>query len=138
MTAQPGWTIVEDGNGLLSSSVTFQGDAANAGAVPQIGASHPADSRLTAHRRDRAAITLGRERWVVHYVGISRDPTRPVINWGGGYGRERIETLWNFASEDIAGTIAAPQNTTVVVPIRRTAAGWTGLSPRRSGACNCS
>lgn len=108
MVKQGGSGIAEDGNGLLTSAIAWQGDAAKRTSIPIIGDKHPDDHRLRAHRRDREIIGLGRERWTVHFIGISQDPTNPVVNWPGGYGREPIETHEEFA--DFAGTIAAPLN----------------------------
>lgn len=45
---QPGWTIENDGFGLLTSSVGFRGD--KDATLPAIGAAHPGDERLKLHK----------------------------------------------------------------------------------------
>jgi hypothetical protein len=47
---QPGWVIESDGEGLLTSRVTFRGRKGSEGGRPEQGKAHPEDSRLKCYR----------------------------------------------------------------------------------------
>jgi hypothetical protein len=68
---QPDWTIEDDGFGLLTSRVTFVGDASAAGSRPSKLDAHPEDNRLQCHK-SAVTITSGKKCLVVaDYVGLA-------------------------------------------------------------------
>ena len=72
---QPDWTIEDDGFGLLTSRVTFVGDATAASSRPKKLDAHPEDNRLQCHK-SAVTITAGQKCVVVaDYVGLSSGVT---------------------------------------------------------------
>jgi len=71
LQVQPDWTIEDDGFGLLTSRVTFVGDASAASSRPKKLDAHPQDNRLQCHK-SAVTITAGKKCLVVaDYVGLS-------------------------------------------------------------------
>ena len=50
LEVQPGWIIESDGEGLLTSRVTWRGRKGSEGSRPKTGAAHPYDNRLQCYR----------------------------------------------------------------------------------------
>lgn len=68
LVPSPGWTVENDGFGLLTSVVNFKGD--KDAAVPAIGADHPGDARLKLHKISWS-INAGETKVATgYYVGI--------------------------------------------------------------------
>lgn len=84
---QPDWTIEDDGYGLLTSRLTFVGDASAAGTAPKKLDAHPEDNRLQCHKSS-VTITAGKKCVVVSdYVGLTsgiRTEYQWSFNVGGG------------------------------------------------------
>jgi hypothetical protein len=77
---QPDWTIEDDGFGLLTSRVTFVGDATAASSRPKKLDAHPEDNRLQCHK-SAVTITAGKKCVVVaDYVGLSSG-ARTDLQW---------------------------------------------------------
>jgi hypothetical protein len=108
MQLQPGASVDEDENGLLSGECVWIGDYANRYSAGQKGSLHPHDSRLTAYRSKLTKMATGKCSVTVGYIGLAADPTPMFIEYPGGSGQEPIETHPNFAQ--FAGTPAAPLN----------------------------
>lgn len=104
---QPGSTVDEDENGLLTAECSYEGDAAYSQFYP-VGTLHPYDYRLTAYKRRLTRLATGKCRITLSYIGITSDPTPMFIEHPGGSGQEPIETHPDFAT--LAGTPASPLN----------------------------
>lgn len=87
LKVQPDWVIENDGYGLLTSRVTFVGDASAAGSAPKKRDAHPEDNRLQCHK-SQVTITAGKKCLVVaDYVGLEsgiRTEYQWTFNVGGG------------------------------------------------------
>ena len=115
---QPGWTIEEDGFGLLTSRLTFvigHGSDDNASPTilndaPRRGDTHPKDPRLACHRSASTCNANGLAVVVSEYVGISAgNMTTPEVSGRGNMSTEPIASHPDFASR-IGGTAASPLN----------------------------
>lgn len=118
---QPGWTIEDDGYGLLTCSAVFKvshgtstgtpakGDAALKKA-PARGEAFPLDGRLHCHRSSSSMDGNGIQTISADYVGIAAG-TRTTPQVGGRFSsnQEPISTHPKF-SVQIGGTAASPQN----------------------------
>lgn len=105
---QPGWTVVEDENYLLTGELVFEGDWNYRGNIPRNGSLHPYDRRLTCYGRTLQRLGLDKVRGTLKYIGIVNDPTPFIIEHHGGNGQDPIETHPDF--KDFAGTAASPKN----------------------------
>lgn len=68
---QPGWTIEDDGFGLLTSRVTFIDDSSSASGGPSKLDKHPFDERLQCHKTAYTVNSANRSVVVADYVGIA-------------------------------------------------------------------
>lgn len=118
LVLQPGWTIEEDGFGLLTSRLTFvtaHGSGEDSSPtildeVPRRGDAHPKDSRLQCHRSSSTLNANGLAVVVSEYVGIaSGNMTAPEVSGRGNMSTEPIASHPRFAT-DIGGTPSAPLN----------------------------
>jgi len=108
---QGGFTIENDGYGLLTSRLTYRIDQTKVESkAPKKGDPHPKDSRLTAWKvmwtrdhNDFATIQAD-------YIGFEKgDSTVPIVSGVGVTQQEAIDTHILF-EKDIGGTPAAPIN----------------------------
>lgn len=113
---QPGWTIEEDGFGLLTSRLTFVTDhgsddeSSPINSAPSRGDSHPKDTRLKCHRASTTYGANGLATIVAEYIGIaSGNMTAPEVSGRGNMSTDPIQTHPDFASK-IGGTKDAPLN----------------------------
>lgn len=116
LSLQPGWTIEEDGFGLLTSRLVFViSHGSDEGSSPLVmndapkrGDGHPKDSRLTCHR---ASVTVGGNGLATisaEYIGIAKgNMTTPEVSGRGNMSTDPITTHPKF-EERIGGTAAAP------------------------------
>lgn len=107
---QKGVTIQNDGYGLLTSTVVWQGDiSAN---PPKKGSTHPTISFMKAFKVQKEYTTTGRAIYKVDYVGIANEnattgqwesASTTVANMSGAVGlqTEKIETHPNFFREQL-------------------------------------
>lgn len=77
-TIQPGWTIEDDGFGLLTSRVTFVNDSDSAGGGPAKLAPHPEDSRLLCHKVAYTVNSARRSVAIADYVGLAQGTYTPI------------------------------------------------------------
>lgn len=108
LAIQADWEVDEDENGLLTGTLTYEGDLAYAGSIPQIGQLHPYDYRLTCYKRNIKYLKASKVRGTLSYIGVSSDPTPFFIEHPGGSGQDPIETHPDFA--DFAGSPTTPAN----------------------------
>lgn len=118
---QPGWTIEDDGFGLLTCSATFKAahgtstgtPATGSQAVskaPKRGDAFQQDARLTCHRSSSVVDSNGVQVISADYVGIATGTmTEPQVSGRFSSNQEPISTHPKFVSE-IGGTKAAPLN----------------------------
>lgn len=115
---QPGWTIEEDGFGLLTSRLVFvTGHGADTDSSPLIledapkrGDAHPKDSRLTCHRTTATINANGLAVITSEYIGIaSGNMTAPEVSGRANMSQEPIATHPDFISL-IGGTEGSPKN----------------------------
>lgn len=113
---QPGWTIEEDGFGLLTSRLTFitshgSGEFSSPkGNAPARGDAHPKDVRLSCHRATETYNANGLSVVVAEYIGIARgNSTSPEVSGRGNMSTDPITTHKDFVSK-IGGTSSAPIN----------------------------
>ena len=117
---QPGWTIEDDGFGLLTCSATFKaahgtstgtpatGQAALAKA-PKRGDLFQQDARLSCHRSSSVLDANGVQVISADYVGIARGrKTEPQVSGRYSSNQEPISTHPKF--KDFGGVKAAPLN----------------------------
>lgn len=104
---QPGSTVDEDENGLLTGECSYEGDASLSFLYP-VGSLHPFDYRLTAYKRRLTRLPTGKCRITLSYIGITADPTPMFIEHPAGSSQEPIETHPDFSK--FAGTASAPLN----------------------------
>lgn len=118
LALQPGWTIEEDGYGLLTSRLIFVTDHGSDEGSSDIGASsrvprgqtHPKDTRLRCHRASTTLGGNGLATITAEYIGIaSGNMTQPEVTGRGNMSTEPITTHPNFVSK-IGGTAASPKN----------------------------
>lgn len=111
LTLQPGWTIDEDENGLLTGELSYEGDFAYWRLLPisfGYGRLHPYDTRLTAYKRRVQRLKGDKVRITLSFIGITRDPTPWIVEHPGGSGQDPIETHPDFSN--FAGTPTSPKN----------------------------
>lgn len=117
---QPGWTIEDDGFGLLTCSAVYKvrhgtstgapgtGSAALS-AAPKRGAAFPQDARLQCHRSSSVMDANGIQTITADYVGIAAgSTTSPNVSGRYSSNQEPISTHPNFPT--FGGTRAAPAN----------------------------
>jgi hypothetical protein len=116
LVLQPGWTIEEDGFGLLTSRLTFvtshgSGDFSSPkGNKPNRGDAHPKDVRLTCHRATETFNSNGLSVVVAEYIGIAKgNSTSPEVTGRGNMSTDPITTHKDFV-KTIGGTKDAPKN----------------------------
>lgn len=121
LVLQPGWTIEDDGFGLLTCSAVYKvkhgtdtgkpgtGDYA-VNKAPMRGAAFDLDSRLTCHRSSSSMDANGIQTISADYVGI-RDgsSTKPQVSGRFSSNQDPISTHPMFTKQ-IGGTADAPQN----------------------------
>lgn len=81
---QPGWTIEDDGFGLLTSRVTFINDSNTATGGPSKMDAHPEDNRLLCHKVSYTVDSAKRVFIVADYVGLAKG-TNTTIDLKGEY-----------------------------------------------------
>jgi len=108
---QAGYTIENDGYGLLTSRLTYRIDQTRVETnAPKKGDPHPKDTRLKAWKvmwtRDQNDLgTINAD-----YIGFAQgESTTPIVSGVGVTQQEAIDTHISFES-DIGGTPAAPIN----------------------------
>jgi len=118
---QPGWTIEDDGFGLLTCSATFKvahgnstgtpGTGAQAlGKAPKRGDAFEQDGRLTCHRSSSVMDANGIQIISADYVGIAQGTmTSPNVSGRFSSNQEPIATHPKFQVQ-IGGTKDFPQN----------------------------
>ena len=106
---QPGWQVTERLDGTIEGTVDFVTKPEWADTLPEIGDPHPGDDRLEVHTLARSFDPLQRVRLTAHYLGLTEDPTDPVLSCVGSPDREAIETHPDFVSV-LAGVPSAPKN----------------------------
>lgn len=87
LVVQPDFTIENDGFGLLTSRLTFMGDASAAGSAPTKLTAHPEDNRLQCHKVQTTIISGKKCVVVADYVGLAsgaRTEYQWSFNVGGG------------------------------------------------------
>ena len=119
LALQPGWTIEEDGFGLLTSRLIFvttqSTDDGQTGItfldkVPAKGVVHPKDSRLRCHRASTTIGSNGLATITAEYIGISKgNMTQCEVSGRGNMSTEPITTHPDFVSK-IGGTADSPLN----------------------------
>ena len=122
LVLQPGWTIENDGYGLLTARATYiqshGNDAGTKGgdgpygltAAPSRGAPFIKDARLTCHRSSSSLNSNGLLVVTADYVGIeSGNMTTPEVSGKGATNTEAIATHPVFVSQ-IGGKKGAPLN----------------------------
>jgi hypothetical protein len=75
---QPGWTIEDDGFGLLTSRVVFINDGGKATGGPAKLSAHPSDSRLQCHKVSYTINSALRSVATADYVGIASGAYTPI------------------------------------------------------------
>jgi hypothetical protein len=113
---QPGWTVENDGYGLLTCRAEYIKDSAVTYPIPASAIRNVAfsgDTRLSGHKFSVQRISLRRLKITVDYVGIdSSQPyaiegfTRPNVTGNNGLSTEKIETHPNFFTNSVG--IAGP------------------------------
>jgi len=115
---QPGWTIEEDGFGLLTSRLIFVTDhgsdegSSDIGASSQVprGQTHPKDTRLRCHRASTTLGANGIATITAEYIGIaSGNMTQCEVSGRGNMSTEPITTHPKFV-EKIGGTAESSKN----------------------------
>lgn len=118
---QPGWTIEDDGFGLLTCSATFKSEHGTTtgtpgkgsevlAKAPKRGDAFEQDNRLTCHRSSAVADANGIVTISADYVGIAAGTqTRPQVSGRFSSNQEPISTHPKF-QDQIGGTASAPQN----------------------------
>lgn len=121
LVLQSGWSVEDDGFGLLTCRATYiqsHGNTAStrAGTVsdvlktaPKRGDTFPKDERLTCHRASSSANSNGILVVTAEYVGITAGTmTIPEVTGAGSMSTEPISTHPKFTT--FAGTVSAPKN----------------------------
>lgn len=118
---QPGWTIEDDGFGLLTCSAVYKCDHGTSTGTPGTGeqalskaparnAEFERDKRLICHRSSSSMDANGIQTISADYVGIAvGDRTIPQVTGRFSSNQEPIATHPMF-SKQIGGTPDAPQN----------------------------
>lgn len=75
---QPGWSIEDDGFGLLTSRVTFVNDSSSASGGPAKLSAHPFDERLQCHKTTYTVNSANRSVAVADYVGLAAGTYTPI------------------------------------------------------------
>lgn len=121
LVLQPGWTIENDGFGLLTCSAVFKVDHGTVTGTPGTGdqalRKAPArgdafqqDGRLHCHRSSSSMDGNGIQTISADYVGIAvGTQTSPQVGGRFSSNQEPISTHPKFAAQ-IGGTAASPQN----------------------------
>jgi hypothetical protein len=117
----PGWTIEDDGFGLLTCKADYtishgtsdiSADGASAlSAVPKRGDAFSKDKRLICHNVSSTLNSNGLQIFSAQYCGIATgNVTVAEVSGRGSMSTEPIETHPNFATTVLAGTVDDPQN----------------------------
>lgn len=99
---QPGYKLTEKDDGTIAGTVNFECDRDDVGRLPQVGSSHPADSRAELYAREITYLGLNKASMSGSYFGLTSSKTDPVITNGGNADREALETHNDFLT--MAGT----------------------------------
>lgn len=113
---QPGWTIKNDGFGLLESSIVFRGDADNSQNIPEKGEKHIRDERLFCYRVETTKVQGGMLEAKCDYCGIEQEDgmTEIKLSISASSSTDPIETHPNFEKK-IGGKPSAPLNGAVFI-----------------------
>ena len=106
---QPDRTIIEKNDGTLEGNVSFKADKNLLFKLPDIGDSHPDDSKLECYNRTLSYGTNNLVTAVCSYFGLESSPTDPVVSYTGGQNNDPIETHPDFEST-LAGAATAALN----------------------------
>lgn len=115
LALQPGWTIENDGFGLLTSRLVFVTSHGDSGTIesynaPRRGDPHPKDGRLTCHRASATVGWNGLATISAEYIGIATgNITTPEVSGRGNMSTDPIQTHPDFATV-IGGTASSPLN----------------------------
>lgn len=94
---QPGWTIESDGEGLVTSRVTFRGKKGSEGNRPKQNDAHPEDANLLCYKSsytsDASWVTV-----TADYIGIEGGGSKTKIRWNTDFSSssQPIKTHPNF------------------------------------------
>jgi hypothetical protein len=105
---QPNFKLTERDDGTIEGTVTFECDESNLPNLPQVGNSHPRDTRAELYARDITYLPLRKVRMVGSFFGLVSSTTDPVLNYTPNTDRQLIETHADFA--EFAGDADSPQN----------------------------
>ena len=105
---QPDRSISEKNDGTLEGQVTYKCDKDSEFSLPQVGDSHPDDSKLECYNISKTYNSNGYITATASFFGLISSTTEPVVSYSGGQNNEPIETHPNFTS--FAGTVSAPLN----------------------------
>jgi hypothetical protein len=114
----PGWTIEDDGFGLLTSRIIYvTNHGSDEGSSPLVlndapkrGDAHPKDYRLTCHRASSTIGANGLAQISAEYIGIATgNMTNPEVSGRGNMSTDPITTHPEFETK-IGGTSASPLN----------------------------
>jgi hypothetical protein len=112
---QPGWSIKNDGFGLLESSVVFRGDQNSAGSVPLKGEKHIRDERLFCYRVETTKVQGGFLEAKADYCGIEDgNMTEIKLSISASSSTDPIETHPNFEKK-IGGKPSKPLNGAIFI-----------------------
>lgn len=117
---QPGWTIEDDGFGLLTCSATFKANHGTSGGTPGLGAAalkaapargakFPRDERLTCHRASSVMDANGIQVITADYVGIAKG-TQTEVQVTGGFRSNQEPIATHPAFIKFGGRKDAPIN----------------------------
>ncbi len=110
LVIQPGRQLTFRQDGSVVGQVRYQTSANGARSrVPAIGSSHPDFSQAQCYNSVLAINENELAEITCDYLGITRDPTTPVIEFIGNTGEEPIETHHKFVSH-IGGRPGSPLN----------------------------
>lgn len=108
---QPGWSIKNDGFGLLESSIVFRGDQQNSQNIPAKGEKHIRDERLFCYRVETTKVQGGMLEAKCDFCGIEQEDgmTEIKLSISASSSTDPIETHPNFEKK-IGGKPSKPLN----------------------------
>jgi len=106
---QPGAKLTYRDDGTIDGTIEYHCDISLVSYLPEIGDSHPYDSRCELYARDITYDRLGKVIMTASYFGLENKETDPVITLTTNADQVPIEAHPNFV-DDLGGTSAGPLN----------------------------
>lgn len=105
---QPNFSITEKNDGTIEGQVVFKCDTSRIANLPQMGATHPRDSRCELYNREITFQGLTQIQMTGSFFGLVSARTKPIISYTPNTNQDPITSHPDFSS--FAGSKTTPLN----------------------------